>query len=90
MAKPEEPYRPLKVESFIPDVKSGKHGKVHIRPLPGQWASPHLAVECSKKLSDTKIYPLGSQFEICAKLTDREEGGEYIYSYFRWTIKHLK
>lgn len=90
MAKPDEHYRALKVESFKPDNLSGKKGKVHIRPLPGQWAAVTLAVECSKKLSDVSVYPLGSQFEICAKLTDREEGGEYIYSSFRWKFKHLK
>ncbi|WKZ94099.1 hypothetical protein P0E69_09615 [Chimaeribacter arupi] len=90
MAKTEEPYRPLKVESYIPASASGKHGKIHIRPLPGQWAPVHLAVECSKTLSDIKKYPLGSQFEICAKLTDRDGGTEYIYSSFRWKFKHIK
>jgi len=90
MAKPEEPYRQLKVESFIPERSSGRKGKVHIRPLPGQWADSSLAVECAKKLSNTKIYPLGSQFEICAKLTDREDGGAYIYSYFGWKVKQIK
>lgn len=90
MAKPEEPYRKLIVESFYPASMSGKKGKVHIRPIPGQCASTSLAVECSKKLSDVKVYPIGSQFEITAKLTDREDGGEYIYSSFRWEFKHLK
>ncbi|WP_447885238.1 hypothetical protein [Serratia fonticola] len=90
MAKPEESYRWLKVESYIVNSTSGKRGKIHIRPLPGQWADTHLAVECSKKLSDTKNYPVGSQFEIWAKLTDREEGGEYIYSSFRWEFKLIK
>lgn len=55
MAKPEEPYRKLIVESFYPARMSGKKGKVHIRPIPGQWASASLAVECSKKLSDVKV-----------------------------------
>lgn len=87
MAKPEEPYRWLKVESYEVKSTSGKRGKVHIRPLPGQWADVALQVECSKKLS--KNYPLGSKFEICAKLTDREDGGEYIYSSFRWKFKEL-
>ncbi len=90
MAKQEEPYRKLRVESYEVCSTSGKRGKVHIRPLPGQWAPTTLAVECSKKLSNLNLYPLGSQFEICAKLTDREDGGEYIYSYFGWKPKHLK
>ncbi|RJT53616.1 hypothetical protein [Rahnella variigena] len=87
MAKPEEPYRPLKVESYEIQSSSGKRGKIHIRPLPGQWAKVSLQVECSKKLSND--YPVGSKFEILAKLTDREEGGEYIYSSFRWKFKLL-
>ena len=90
MAKPEEPYRKLIVESFYPANTSGRKGKVHIRPIPGQWASTSLAVECSKKLSNVNVYPIGSQFEITAKITDREDGGEYIYSSFRWEFKHLK
>ena len=90
MAKPDEPYRLLKVESYEVKSTSGKRGKVHIRPLPGQWADTSLVVECSKKLSDTKVYPVGSRFEIKAKLTDREDGGEYIYSSFRWQFNHLK
>ena len=90
MAKPEEPYRKLIVESSYAANMSGRKGKVHIRPIPGQWASTSLAVECSKKLSDVKVYPIGSQFEITAKLTDREDGGEYIYSSFRWEFKHIK
>lgn len=90
MTKPEEPYRLLKVESYMAGSTSGKRGKIHIRPLPGQWASPHLSVECSKKLSDPKLSPVGSQFEINAKLTDREEGGEYIYSSFRWAFTQIK
>lgn len=90
MAKPDEPYRKLIVESYYPASTSGRKGKVHIRPLPGQWADPSLSVECSKELSDLSKYQIGSQFEICAKLTDREKGGEYIYSSFRWEHKFIK
>lgn len=90
MSKPFEPYRKLLVQSFRPNKTSGKHGKVHIKPLPDQWASENLAVECSKKLSDTNTYPLGTIFEIHAKLTDRKDSGEYIYSSFRWEFKVIK
>jgi hypothetical protein len=88
MAKPDEPYRQVLVESFRPASTSGLHGKIHVRPLPGQEGiPPTLQVECSKELS-TK-YPVGTQFELTAKLTDREGGGEYIYSSFRWAYKVL-
>lgn len=67
---------------------SGLHGGVHIRPAAGQGIPITLHVECSKKLS--KDYPVGTKFRIRAKLTDREGGGEYLYSYFRWPVEVLK
>lgn len=45
---------------------------------------PDLHVECSKGLSDTKRHPLGTVFRIKAKLTDREGGREFLYSYWGW------
>lgn len=85
MAKPEEPYRQVLVESFRPPSTSGLHGEVHIRPLSGQGLSEALHVECSKRLS--RDYPVGTRFEISAKLTDREGSGEYLYSFHRWPVK---
>lgn len=89
MAKTDEPYRKLIVESYYPASTSGRKGKVHIRPTLTMGKS---ITRCRmfQKLSDLKLYPIGSQFEITAKLTDREEGGEYIYSSFRWEFKHIK
>ncbi|TNC81291.1 MAG: hypothetical protein C9356_09295 [Oleiphilus sp.] len=78
----DNPYEMVLVESFVPANPSGKHGKVHIRPVAGGKYSPDLAVECSKELS--RDYPVGTKFKLQAKLTDREGGGEYLYSYFRW------
>ncbi len=75
-------YEKVLVESFIPKSTSGKHGKVHIRPVAGHKYPPTLHVEYSKKLS--KDYPVGTKFILTAKLTDREDGGEYLYSYFVW------
>lgn len=83
MAKPDQLYQMVIVESFTPHDISGLHGSVHIRPIAGQQGiSTTLHVECSKKLSQD--YPIGTKFRIRAKLTDREGGGEYLYSYFRW------
>lgn len=76
------------VESFKPGSTTGLHGEVHIRPVAGQGLPTTLHVECSKKLS--KDYPVGTKFRIRAKLTDREGGGEYLYSYFRWPVEVLK
>lgn len=77
-------YEWVEVESYMPDRTSGLHGKVHIRPVAGGKFSPDLHVECSKGLSDTKRHPLGTVFRIKAKLTDREGGGEFLYSYWGW------
>lgn len=84
MAKPDEPYRQILVESYRTTATSGLHGEIHIRPVAGQGLSTALQVECSKELS--RNYPVGTQFRIRAKLTDRDGGGEYLYSYFRWPV----
>ena len=87
MAKENEQYRQLIVESYMIVGTSGLHGEVHIRPVDGQGLSRKLQVECSKKLS--RNFPVGTQFQIRAKLTDREGGGEYLYSYPGWPVTVL-
>lgn len=87
MAKPDEDYHWIDVESYLPDRTSGLHGPVHIRPLPGQGFLPELRVQCSKKLSEK--YPVGTRFRIKVKLTDRDDGGEFLYSSYRWEYKLL-
>lgn len=82
MAKQNEPYQMVLVESYLPTGTAGLHGKVHIRPLSGQGFPTSMHVECSKKLS--KDYPVGTIFRIRAKLTDREGEGDFLYSYFGW------
>lgn len=88
MAKPDQPYQMVVVESFRPLATAGLHGDVHIRPVVGQGFPTTLHVECSKKLSQD--YPVGSKFRIRAKLTDRDGSGEYLYSYFRWPFELLE
>lgn len=88
MAKTDESYRTVIVESFRPSSTSGLHGGVHIRPIAGQGVATTLYVQCSKSLSND--YPVGTKFRIQAKLTDREGGGEFLYSYFRWPVEVLK
>ena len=78
----DNPYEMVLVESYILTEQSGKHGKVHIRPIAGHKYSPDLDVACSKKLS--RDYPVGTRFVLQAKLTDLEGGGEYLYSSYRW------
>ncbi|MDC8756084.1 hypothetical protein [Janthinobacterium fluminis] len=54
---------------------------MQIRPVPGQAFSPELSVQCSRRLSDTRLYPLGSKFLLSAKLTDRLGGTPFLYAY---------
>lgn len=81
MAK-DKSYETILVESYIPDSTTGKHGRVHIRPVAGGKYSSRLQVECSKSLS--RNYPVGTKFRLRVKLTDREGGGEYLYNYHGW------
>ncbi len=85
MAKPDEPYLHVIVESYFPASTSGKHGRVHLRPVAGQPFDTSLAVECSKSL--TTDYPVGTRFRLRAKLTDREGGGQFLYSSWRWRVE---
>lgn len=88
MAKHGEPYRHVVVESYAPHSTAGLHGPVHIRPVEGQGLPVTLQVECAKSLS--RNYPVGTKFRLKAKLTDREDGGEYLYSYHGWRVEVLK
>lgn len=87
MAKPNEPYVMVEVESYLPKKTSGLHGKVHIRPCTGQGYPENMRVECAKEL--TTNYPVGTRFRLRAKLTDREGTGEFLYSYFGWKFEVL-
>lgn len=53
--------------------------QVYIEPMPGQAYSTDMQVQCSRRLSDTAVYPLGTCFLVQAKLTDRLGGPQYLY-----------
>jgi len=86
MAK-DNPYVTIIAESFVPSDMSGRHGKVHMRPAPGQPFGQDLLIECSKAL--TTEHPVGTRFRMRVKLTDRESGGEFLYSYHGWKVDVL-
>ncbi|MEX2484169.1 MAG: hypothetical protein WED10_06410 [Brumimicrobium sp.] len=76
-------YTEIIVESFIPDDLNARHGEIHIRPVKGQSPfNPNLFVACSKSLSSD--YPIGTKFQIKAKLVQRKDGAFYIYSNYTW------
>jgi len=82
-------YSYIIVESFIPNDPSGRHGLVHIRPLPLQ--DPYhesMFVQCSKELSYN--YPVGTRFRIKAKITSSPGSKPFIYSSYRWEYEVLK
>lgn len=85
MVKNDEPYLDVIVESYVSASTSGKHGKMHIRPVAGQSFDTSLLVECSKSLATN--YPVGTRFRLRAKLTDREGGGKFVYSSWRWPVE---
>lgn len=86
MAIKGEKYHLIEVESYVPKSASGRHGKVHIRPVPGQAEfETSLHVQCSKELS--KDYPVGTRFLIKGKLNDLLGGGKFIYSSYQWTYE---
>lgn len=85
MPKCKQDYQPLIVESYMPVSTAGRHGTVHIRPIAGQIFPQDLFVECNKSLS--RDYPVGTRFKLCAKLTNRQGGVEFLYSYFGWKVE---
>ena len=83
MARDIYAYRQVAVHSVQ------REGGVEIHPVPGQAFSPALAVQCSRKMSDTSLYPLGTCFLLDAKLTDRLGGTQYLYAWHGDDIKVL-
>ncbi|CAD5257324.1 MULTISPECIES: hypothetical protein [unclassified Imperialibacter] len=81
-------YQHIVVESFKPSNTAGRHGPIHIRPIPGQAPFlPHMHVRCAKELSEE--YPVGTRFRIRAKLTNREGGTPFIHSHYTWPYEVL-
>ena len=75
MARDIYAYRQVAVHSVM------RAGRIEIRPVPGQAYSPELSVQCSRRLTDTELYPLGTCFLLSAKLTDRLGGTPFLYAY---------
>lgn len=63
------------------------NGRVEIHPMPNQAYATDLNVQCSRRMSDTSIYPLGTCFLVDAKLTDRLGGPQYLYVWHGDDIK---
>lgn len=83
MAKVNEPYRYIEVESYL-ERGSGLHGPVHIRPVAGGPYPVDIRVECPREMRDTNRYKLGTKFRLKVKLTDKEGGSDFLYSHHSW------
>lgn len=85
----EREYEYIIVESFHPENMRGKHGPVHIRPIPGQAPfTSDLFVECNKDLSYE--YPVGTRFKIKAKITKAKTGATFVYSHYKWPYEPIE
>jgi hypothetical protein len=85
----EADYDYIIVESFVPNVLTGHHGLVHIRPVANQ--EPYqidMLVECNKDLVND--YPIGTKFRIKAKITSKQGGKPFVYSHYKWNYEVLK
>lgn len=87
MSKNSNPYITIIAESFEPQSTAGLRGKVHMRPAPGQPFGQGIMIECSKTLINA--HPVGTRFRMRVKLTDRDGGGEFLYSYHGWKVDVL-
>jgi hypothetical protein len=69
-------------ESYEPEFNFGFHGKVHIRPVSNTLNfKTWMHVECSKKLSDLKVYPLKTTFLLKGFLEKPKKEGDRLSIY---------
>jgi hypothetical protein len=86
MGKPDEPYIQIIVETYR-ESGSGLHGDIHVRPIAARGVTRNLRVRFPKSLR--RAYPIGTQFRVYAKLTDREGGGEFVHTNHAWDVEVL-
>jgi len=78
-------YDYIIVESVL-TKESGKHGPIHIKPLPGQ--EPYLDtmyVQCSKTMSND--FPLGTKFKVRAKIIYPLDKRPFVSSHYTWPFE---
>ena len=81
MAMPEEPYFTLIVETYR-ESGSGLHGDIHVRCVEGQEFPPTFRIRFPK--APRFAHPVGSRFQILAKLSDKEGGNNFLHSNHAW------
>ncbi|GAA4153017.1 hypothetical protein GCM10022217_08290 [Chryseobacterium ginsenosidimutans] len=77
-------YDYIIVQSVLTNER-GKHGPIHIRPLPGQDPyDENMYVQCSKTMSNN--YPVGTKFRIKAKIVYPENKRPFISTHYTWAF----
>lgn len=87
MGKPTEPTIRVLVETYL-EWGSGLHGERHVRPVAGQGYVEGTRVRCSKAMR--YAHPVGTQFLIYAKETDREGGRAFLSTHHSWDYEVVK
>ena len=75
-------YHKIVVETYaIPNQE-----RVSVRPIFGQVFGSELNVRCDASIRDTLLYPIGTRFNVRAKLS-RMAGGElFLHSPHQWAV----
>lgn len=85
MARDPWAYREVAVESVVDPGSS----RLRIKPMAGQAYSTGMRVQCARLLTDPERYPAGTRFLIRAKLTDRDGGAPFLYSWHGDAVRVL-
>jgi hypothetical protein len=92
----EQDYYPLWFESFELSKTSGHRDKIGLCLRKGQELPEEIEDECSDKgLNPFELltecsrslfydYPVGTEFLLKTKLTDKEGGGTFFYTHYTW------
>jgi hypothetical protein len=87
MGMPDEPYYTLIVETYH-ESGSGLHGDIHVRCVEGQPFPSSLRIRSPKEMR--RKYPVGTRFQIFAKLTDKEGGNPFLHTHHNWPYTVLE
>lgn len=102
----QQSYYRLWFVSFRLSIKSGRRDPIQLKLKANQTLPPEIISECKARkqqpfnllteccreyFTNLTEYPVGTVFLLKAKLTDREGGTMFFYSYFGWrAIKLVK
>ncbi len=87
MGMPKEPYHWVIVETYRMRG-AGLHGDIHVRTIPGQVFPQSLHVRFS--MSARTAHPIGTRFKVRAKLTNREDGSQFLHTNHAWGYEVVK